>query len=48
MHDLVFWPIRAVTFVVCAALVVIASPLIVWLRTNDVLDESLDAFVVVN
>jgi hypothetical protein len=48
MYDLVFLPFRAATFVVGVALVIIASPLIVWLRANDVLDESLDAFVVVN
>jgi len=42
MYDLTVLPIRVLTWLVCSALVVIALPLVVYLRAHDALDASAD------
>jgi hypothetical protein len=45
MINILFFPLRVATFLICIALTVITGPLIVWLRANDALDETLYVIV---
>jgi hypothetical protein len=43
VYDLYVLPIRLITWLVCVALVIIALPLVVYLRAHDALDASADS-----
>jgi hypothetical protein len=43
MYELSVLPLRVLTWVVCVALVIIALPLVVYLRAHDALDASADS-----
>ena len=41
-YDLIALPLRLITWITCAALAVVALPLVIYMRAHDALDASAD------